>query len=1838
MERKNRNNDNTGLSRVWSILVGIGLVAAGCASSGDVEQVRQEREQAKAKMSAELQQERKLVQSMEQESEARKAEADKLAKALGGKSPGPLGGPLKGAGSSITLSQAVTNYNNGQCQLTIPANPPVVPQAVTALHIASGTPCNAVTVGTSDATFTAQAPLMPVIVGSGGTLTLQDQAMTLYASSFLIRNGGAMQAGSVTAPIQSQITIVMAGNVSAALPPTAGDQNPNARDLTVMDGGTLALYGGKGLSARPDGTQNNPLRNPIFINTVFGTKSWTYLSVPAGPAKYNDAENVSAPVPATNPDTTLTLAMQVDWQVNDWVAVATTSFTSHQTEIVQICSIAAVANPEASAKTPIPGTPAQVSQLTLCSGTKLKHYHYGGLAPTPGLFPAKTKQVVVPGGNAIDVSRQAKSFYDDHHRNYGIDERAEVALLSRNIKLTSAAGQTTDANNFIGGHVVTMVSGTTSPTLTLVGVEIEKFGQALVGRYPVHLHKLPSGTNVLMQDVSVHHSYNKCYVVHATGNANFYNNVCVRTVGQGVYLEDGTGITGNQFMRNLIAGTMAANSTYSYPRQNGSTYWDGDNLQRSYSSATWYATSGIPDTSFSGANAVCPGGSCMPGPDLFHPGGFWITNLGNTFVNNSVAGCQAQGRAYWLLTQNNQRFAYPEFTGNRSHGCYNGIDTNADTVMALNPQPFLPSSSYPVTGVTIPPITITSPTPLPSGTQTVTIAGTNIQAGTWPVTNINNSRQPYTFGIKNAIVTGTYSGSGGTWQLPAYPVFTATKVTNQPIVITVPGGIPAPPTNTQVTITGTGTAADNTWTVTNTGTSTFSLNNSTSSSSAGFPVTNAGTWQLQAQSITGVALPPIVVTTTSTPPSTGTQVAISGTGTSADSTWFVTTPAVGYGSGTFSLNGSTGTGTYGGSGGTWHVARQAPVLLLNDNTVTRSRFRGVWIRTIYTALHNNRLATNPYGFSLLGGGGPEGNPPGYWGLAHENVIAGMTRNNVERYPAGCAFPITSAASTAGPAPNYLVVTSPVIPTPNAQIQISGVQGYTSANGGWTVGKTTTTTFQTTGAVNAGSSSGSGMWQYAGSNAPSWPTECTDVQLSSGLSGWGNFPTPNFQAAMNIQGYSYYDGPARIEHNRFVNFRFDPTGIHPNNPAARLLTKTDIQTIAAFDTVQNANPPLGTLGQLQGAPQLNGTVTTLFNGYVGDAATGWIQSNQQTVPPTQYIQNSIWDNVDFKHQVYTEAVNLGPFNDGDKTTVILDKDGQLSGLRVVDGSGTSHHDLVPVSLNSVDYYATEYTVDEPHSRGPNDFRATSLMSPHKYATLNIESVDNPPGGIPATFRVEIKRDMPAYGDTVYPYLFLNGRGQNPIYEPFVMDRMGYTVYGKTGTEHQTTTPAAFQNRLLFSYTDPAVKKAGDFFVNRIAIYQQVTDPTKINVSRIRRQWGEPYDNPLVWPPGYIPPGGTSTSCDSAFFAWQAYAEPRWQDCLARANNQAPPAPWPGGPTQYSGGMTLPQATSWQQFEQPYKTLMGITKPTAADIATFIAAQTYYYDAANNMLYFYMIEEKPVQRQYSPFGTCDAANYNTGVNYLAQIQQIKSFSDPSGVQAALDASCLVAQKTPQPTDLFACHETGCAAYLVNFTNATVGTPPSCSPCVPPHPIARTDYSAWNQYHFVYATPLQQPNGLPVPTTAPQDGTALPAFLAPVDGTPPPAGDQVTYSFLTIPGPRVPVTENFRYHCVTNPPWSPVNPRGAYPPSGGFTYPLSPSVCMTAAQGTAVMETGVVLQVVVTNPGSGYTSPPTVTITPPASGMQAQGVATIANGSVTGVTMTNQGSGYNFGPQVTFSPPAQ
>lgn len=77
---------------------------------------------------------------------------------------------------------------------------------------------------------------------------------------------------------------------------------------------------------------------------------------------------------------------------------------------------------------------------------------------------------------------------------------------------------------------------------------------------------------------------------------------------------------------------------------------------------------------------------------------------------------------------------------------------------------------------------------------------------------------------------------------------------------------------------------------------------------------------------------------------------------------------------------------------------------------------------------------------------------------------------------------------------------------------------------------------------------------------------------------------------------------------------------------------------------------------------------------------------------------------------------------------------------------------------------------------------------------------------------------------------------------------------------------------------------------------------------------------------------------------------------------------------------------------------------------------------------------------------------------------------------------------------------------------------------------------------------------------------------------------------------------------------------------------------ATATATISGGAVNSVTITNPGKGYTSPPTINFFGGGAvlngGSKAQATATISNGSITGVTITNGGSGYTGNPTVTIS----
>ena len=305
----------------------------------------------------------------------------------------------------------------------------------------------------------------------------------------------------------------------------------------------------------------------------------------------------------------ITVADEVDWEAGDWIFVATTDFSPVSSEIVQIQSIAS-------------------DQKTITLSQRLVNYHFGGAAPTGG-------------------------FWEDSTTNYGIDERAEVALLTRSIKFTAEAG-----NGHRGGDIHIMAPGTNGEVY-IEGVEFEKFGKDSLGNYPIHFHLAGEvADKATISSNSIHHSYNKCVTIHQTNHTHIEQNVCARIVGNAFFMEDGPE-NGNEFDGNFVGGVML---TRFKPTKNQASYWAGDHLasEIGYNGDSVMLISGVSN-------------------EYIAPAGFWVRNPLNSFTNNSVAGVQGKGRGFWLLpTDDNNRDTLTLFQNNRFHACYNGVDNASD--------------------------------------------------------------------------------------------------------------------------------------------------------------------------------------------------------------------------------------------------------------------------------------------------------------------------------------------------------------------------------------------------------------------------------------------------------------------------------------------------------------------------------------------------------------------------------------------------------------------------------------------------------------------------------------------------------------------------------------------------------------------------------------------------------------------------------------------------------------------------------------------------------------------------------------------------------------------------------------------------------------------------------------------------------------------------------------------------------------------------------------------------------------------------------------------------------
>ncbi|WP_425146107.1 G8 domain-containing protein [Deinococcus sp.] len=169
------------------------------------------------------------------------------------------------------------------------------------------------------------------------------------------------------------------------------------------------------------------------------------------------------------------------------------------------------------------------------------------LAPS-GFDPAEAEQVQVQSvsedGRLLTLAAPLRFRHFGEVVN-GIDERAEVGLLSHNLRLR---GDDSSAALGKAGGVMVMQGG----TLHASDTEFTALGRrGELGHYPIHFHLSGDAQGSFVQRSSIHHTFNRCVTLHGTQHVRLAQNVTYDDVGHCFFLEDG-----NE-RQNLLEGNLA---------------------------------------------------------------------------------------------------------------------------------------------------------------------------------------------------------------------------------------------------------------------------------------------------------------------------------------------------------------------------------------------------------------------------------------------------------------------------------------------------------------------------------------------------------------------------------------------------------------------------------------------------------------------------------------------------------------------------------------------------------------------------------------------------------------------------------------------------------------------------------------------------------------------------------------------------------------------------------------------------------------------------------------------------------------------------------------------------------------------------------------------------------------------------------------------------------------------------------------------------------------------------------------------------------------------------------
>ena len=246
----------------------------------------------------------------------------------------------------------------------------------------------------------------------------------------------------------------------------------------------------------------------IHTDDAEDKKSWALLDRTMGPGNFANS---------------IRLDQQTAWEIGDRIVIASTDFDLDQAEEFTITNV-------------------QQGGRTLTIDRNVTHKHYGDI---------KT--------------------YSSQGMTWDLDMRAEVALLSRDVKIQGDVAYNhnatlADQTDQFGGHIMIM----NEAAIYISGVEFRYMGQAQkLGRYCIHWHKLRDVRGQYVKHCASSYSFNKGYTIHSTHNALLEENTVFESIGHSYYLEDGAEV-GNRLVRNLAinarkpASEAEANSKFRF--------------------------------------------------------------------------------------------------------------------------------------------------------------------------------------------------------------------------------------------------------------------------------------------------------------------------------------------------------------------------------------------------------------------------------------------------------------------------------------------------------------------------------------------------------------------------------------------------------------------------------------------------------------------------------------------------------------------------------------------------------------------------------------------------------------------------------------------------------------------------------------------------------------------------------------------------------------------------------------------------------------------------------------------------------------------------------------------------------------------------------------------------------------------------------------------------------------------------------------------------------------------------------------------------------------------------